>query len=378
MKRIFVSLFAAASVLSAAASTDGEALSNSVPGSTTNNEDPNAGIMLISETEGEPVAISEKPAYLNLSTVFRYDFHATKYEGEKGYFTPNTGFRGDRLQVNMNGEIANGLTYSWRQNLNRLNLDGGFFNSTDWLYLNYEYKGWNFQGGKLIDAIGGYEYDRNPADLYCNSVFWNNIQPFNFGVSVGYRTSEADLFTLQMTESPEFSDKVRNLYCYSAMWTGNHGLWKTLWSANLFEYAPDKYISYISLGNHFDLGSFDLEVDFMNRAASHQTFLLKDCSVMSELGYRPCSNLRTFAKFTYDKNDSGTNADHSVLNGTDLKMAGLGVEYTAYKGDRSSVRFHAAVFHSWGKNANENDLMKNNTNFASLGLTWRMNMLNLK
>ena len=373
MKNILVTLGAAACVFTAGAT---QTVSGDAAPAPVSSEQPAA--VAAAQEAAEPVAIAEKPAYLNLSTVFRFDYHVAKYDGQNGVSNPNTGFMGDRLQVNMKGEVADGLTYSWRQNLNRLNEDGKFFNSTDWLYLNYEHKGWNFQAGKVINAIGGYEYDRNPADLFCNSVFWYNIAPFNFGASVGYRFGESDLLTLQITEAMEFTPADRNMYSYNAMWTGNHGCWKSLWSVNLNQIAPDRYISYIALGNRFELGNFDVELDLMNRAGKHQAYFLKDYSVMAEAGWKPAEGWRFFGKFTCDKNNSGTDYDHSVLNGTDLKMAGGGVEYIPFKNNRSSVRFHAAGFYSWGNNANTGNLMQNKTFFASAGLTWRMNFLNLK
>ncbi len=43
------------------------------------------------------------------------------------------------------------------------------------MYLNYEIGRWGVQGGKEVVAIGGFEYDRAPIDLYSCSVFWNNV-----------------------------------------------------------------------------------------------------------------------------------------------------------------------------------------------------------
>ncbi len=100
-----------------------------------------------------------------------------------------SGFRGKYLVIRADGEIVKGLTYSWRQRLNTLHEDANFFNATDWVYLNYNIRGWNFQVGKEVVAIGGYEYDRAPIDLYACSVFWNNIPCYALGASVGYDVS---------------------------------------------------------------------------------------------------------------------------------------------------------------------------------------------
>ena len=47
----------------------------------------------------------------------------------------------------------------------------------------------------------------------------------------------------------------------------------TFWSANMSEYAPHKFINYISLGNKFHFtNNLQLELDYWNRAASRTRF----------------------------------------------------------------------------------------------------------
>lgn len=289
-----------------------------------------------------------------------------------------TGFKGKYLMFRIDGEIANGLTYSWRQRLNKSNENQSLFESTDWLYANYYTNGWNFQAGKEVVAIGGWEYDRFPADLYGCSVFWMNIPCFQLGASVGYDVTAADRLTVQATQSPFHANATSNSYSYNLMWTGTHGLFQSLWSVNLLEYTPGHYINYISLGNRFTMDKFTLELDLMNRAASHQAFWAKDCSVVAELAYKPAAAWRIHAKATYDVNHSGTDADLTVANGTELTMMGGGLEYYPIRGNRNSLRLHAAAYYAWGKNSNTADLMQNKTLFANVGVTWNMNILNIK
>lgn len=290
----------------------------------------------------------------------------------------DTGFKGRYLIFRADGRIAEGLTYSWRQRLNKINSDQNFFNATDWVYVNYATEGWNFQMGKGVVAIGGWEYDRAPYNLYCCSVFWNNIACFQLGASAGYNITPSDRLTFQVTQSPFFTPENRNLYSYNLMWTGSHGCFDAMYSANLMEYVKDHYISYLSLGNKFSFGKCSLELDLMNRASSHQTFLFKDCSVVGELAYNPDSRWKIHAKATYDVNKSGTDADATVINGTELTMVGAGVEFYPLRKDRTSLRLHANAYYSWGKNANSDNLMQDKTTFASVGVTWDMNLLNIK
>lgn len=336
-------------------------------------------------TAATPMAAEEAPAAApadDQPTLFRLDATTRiDWQYDRPFDKTNdaeTGFKGKYLMVRIDGQIVNGLTYSWRQRLNKGVDNSTFFDNTDWLYVNYATDGWNFQAGKQVVAIGGWEYDAAPYDLYGTSVFWNNIPCFKLGASVGYDVTKADRITAQVTQSPFFTTSNSNMYGYNIMWTGSHGLFDALWSANLLEYTKGHYISYLSLGNKFTVGKWCLELDLMNRAASHQTFLFKDCSVIGQLSFSPDSRWKIHAKMTYDVNHSGTGADFTVFDGTELTMAGAGVEFYPLKKNRTSLRLHANAYYSWGKNSNSGDLMQDNTLFGTVGVTWMINFLNIK
>lgn len=318
----------------------------------------------------------EKQTLLKFDIEARIDYQFTQYGGTTS--DSESGFKGKYLVIRADGEIVKGLTYSWRQRLNTLHDDANFFNATDWVYLNYRYRNWNFQAGKQVVNIGGYEYDRAPIDLYACSVFWNNIPCYDLGVSIGYNVTPADRLTAQVTQSPFFTKENRNMYAYSLMWNGHHGFYESIYSANLLEYAKGKYINYIALGNKFTYRNVWLELDLMNRAGTDQRFLFKDWSLMTELSWSPNTRWRIFGKITYDVNHSGTDADLTVLDGTELSMAGGGVEFFPLRKKRHTLRLHADCFYSWGHNANESNLMQGKTLFISAGLTWDMNLLNIK
>lgn len=321
----------------------------------------------IPETQGE---------LLNLNVRARADWQGTWYKSDMS--NSESGFEGKYLMMRLDGEILPGFTYSWRQRFNKNVIDGHFFDATDWININYAVKGWHFSAGKQVVAIGGWEYDRNPVDLYATSVFWQNIPCFQFGVSASYDITPADNLLFQVSQSMWHSPGMRNIYGYNLLWTGHHGPLTTMWSANLTEYAKGRYISYLSLGNKVDYGPFCLELDLMNRAAAHQTFFFRDCSVIGELAYKtPDERWRLHAKMTYDVNKTHTPADLTVLPGTELTMAGGGVEFFPLKKKRSSLRLHAACYYSWGRNTNDADIMQSNTTFLSLGVSWDMNLLKL-
>ena len=285
-----------------------------------------------------------------------------------------TGFEGKYIMMRIDGVIMPGLTYSWRQ---RFNKSQDFFNSTDWIYLNYAVGRWNFQAGKEVIAIGGYEYDANPIDIYDYSVFCSNISCYGFGVSAGFSLTNSDKLTLQVAESPCSTADNRNLYSYNLMWNGSHGSFETIYSANMVEYTKGHYINYLSLGNKFKFGKVDFELDLMNRASSHQTFFFKDCSAVAELIYRPTDRWTIHGKYSYDVNHSGTQADMVVANGTELNMAGAALEFFPLMKKRHRLRLHAGCFYSWGKNGNPDNCMQGKTLFVTAGLTWDMNILNI-
>lgn len=313
---------------------------------------------------------------LNLRVEARLDLRGDWLDGNT--VKENTGFAGKYLNLRLDGNITPNLSYSWRQRFNKPHKDASYFDATDWIYLNYNLDRWSFSGGKEVVAIGGWEYDRAPIDLYGCSVFWNNIPCYEIGASVGLNFSASDKLSFQFCQSPFYRSDNRNMYAYNLMWNGSHGCFSALYSANLIEWAPGRYINYLALGNKFTVDKVVLELDLMNRASSRQTFLGKDMSVMAELQYKPSGKWNIFGKFTYDVNKSGTAADVTVLNGTDLKMFGAGVEFMPFVNARHVLRFHAIGFYSWGNNTNSADLMQNKTFTAGAGVTWYMNLLSLK
>jgi hypothetical protein len=327
-------------------------------------------------TATEEAPITSKASYLDLKVEARADWQWTQDDGHTD--RSNTGFEGKFLSLSINGTIVDGFTYSWRQRFNKYSKDSNFFDATDWIYLDYRYKDCSFRAGKDVVAIGGWEYDANPINIYRASVFWNNIGCYQWGVSAGLYASMRDKVTFQITQSPFFTTGNRNMYAYNIMWSGTHGIYKGQHSINLMEYDKGRYISYIALGNEFNIDHVTIDLDLMNRASSHQAFLFKDVSVMAEVGWNFNPRWCVKGKYTYDVNKSGNNSDLTVYNGTELSMAGACIEYYPLLKDRTSLRLHAGCWYSWGKDGNAADLMQNKTMFLSAGVTWNMNIFTLK
>lgn len=321
-------------------------------------------------------AIAQTRAVEHLSVEARGDYQRDYVDGSGR--DDASGFSGRYLNVKMNGQIADRLTYSYRQRLNKASLDAGFFDATDWLHLDYQPTDqWTLSAGKQVVDIGGYEYDRAPIDLYFCSEFWNNVPCYAWGASVAYQLTATDKLRFQVCESPyrqlpSFSHE--DLYSYNLMWYGSHGPWSTMWSVNMMERTDGHYISYIALGNELRLSDrLRLELDLMNRAADHQTFFLRDCSVIGELSYRPTTKWNIYAKASYDVNRTHTAADQLVMAGTELTRVGGGLEFFPL-GD-SRVRLHANYCYSFGTNANPAGTMLDRQSLVDVGLTWRVRVI---
>ena len=292
----------------------------------------------------------------------------------------NSGCKGKYLNIRMDGNLTDGLSYSYRQRLNKPNSNASFFDATDWLTLTYKYKNWSVSAGKQVVAIGGYEYDRAPIDLYFCSEYWNNIACYQMGVSGTYTTSAGnDQILLQVCESPFRRNAINvnndEMFAYNLMWYGSHGFFSTMYSVNFMEYLPGKYINYIALGNRFSFGNFALELDFMNRAVSGSQFFVNDYSVMGELSWRPVDRLNVFLRATYDCNKTVT-GDLCVVPGTSLLRAGAGVEFYPIKNYRN-FRLHLNCCYTDGDSPSTTVLRPEQT-IVDAGLTWYVNMLDIK
>ena len=314
-------------------------------------------------------------ALLNLGVETRADYQREYIDGDavKG----NCGFKGKYLNIRMDGRLNEKFSYSYRQRLNKANADQSFFDATDWVYLKYQATdNWAFSAGKQVVAIGGYEYDRAPIDIYFASEYWNHIACYQLGVNAMYTFNDgADQLLAQVCRSP-FNLENEDMYAYNLMWYGSHDWFSTIYSVNMMEYAPGEFINYITLGNKLDMGDFSFQLDLMNRAVRNQTFFLKDFSVMGELSYAPSDKLNVFAKATYDVNNSDKAGDCCVLPGTEVTRVGAGIEY--YPLADKSVRLHAAFCQNIGSDKKAGVALLPEQSIASIGLKWKMNLLSLK
>ncbi len=326
-----------------------------------------------------PVAAQEadsldvKPS-LRVRAEVRADFQQQWDDGELN--RPESGFKGKYLNIYLDGNLNRHFSYAIKHRLDKSATKHDFFEATPWAYSTYRpINEVEISAGKQVVCIGGYEYDRSPADIFFASEYWNNISCYQFGVSAAYNFGK-DKITFQVVQSPFHMSDNGNMYAYNIQWNGHHGPWQTIWSVNLSEYARGHYIPYISLGNKFNFNPFTLELDIMNRPSRHTSFL-SDCSIMADAGVYATRWLRPFAKFTYDVNRDNY-GDLCVLPGTEIKTVGGGFEAWPLLKKNMEVRLHADLCYSWGKNGNPYGVMTDKRLWLNLGVTWSMTLCDIR
>ena len=287
-------------------------------------------------------------------------------------------FNGRYLNVILSGTIGDKFSYAYRQRLNKAHAEQSFFDATDWIYLTYApTSNWQFSAGKQVVAIGGYEYDRAPIDLYFCSEYWNNIACYQFGVSAAYATNSGnDKFLFQVCQSP-FRANADNMYAYNLMWMGSHKWYQSIWSVNIIEQNSKDLIAYAALGNQFTFGDFKLQLDYMLRATNRQA-LFKDYSIMGEASYTIADKVNIFGRMTYDVNNTtGAINDFCVMPDTELTRFGAGVEFYPLPKNNRAIRLHAAYSYTMGHNGNPNGALQDGQSLFTFGLKWKIDIASI-
>ncbi len=280
----------------------------------------------------------------------------------------------------LKGQITDKFSYSFRQRLNKLWPNSDDFNSfynlfgnTDFANITYHAtENLSFTGGKVTLAVGGWDYDLAPIDIYFGSAMWDNYHCYKLGAATSYTTTDKkNTFTFQFTNSPYVMSPNEGLYSYNLMWNGNFKHIQTCYSVNMFEYKKGKFLNIIGTGTKFIFGDFMGYIDFTNRAVPEQEqFFFKDMTVIAKANYTFNEKLSIFIKGGYEINDNDyieTSSyqiyDPSIQPGHDCTFYGLGTEFYPLKG-RNDIRIHC--FFAVNQTP---DIL---TYQANAGLTWRI------
>lgn len=263
--------------------------------------------------------------------------------------TPNLGFHGKYFNFMLGGELGGGFSYYFKQ---RIVADPGtvtFFDNTDFLYLDYRpTQNWRLRFGKDAMALGGFEYDASPIDVYFPTNLWRNIYCFQLAFSGAYISDDGNhTFVAQVSNSPYINYGGLNydagLVSYNLYWAGTIGHWQTLWSTSMVEYEWDHYLNMIMIGNKLVYDKWDLYVDVMHHALSWDDWG-KNIGFVSCANYYFTPRFNIFIKGMYEQNKSSVHLgsavapDHQLAAGHTSARYGLGFEY--FPTESKNVRLH--------------------------------------
>ena len=184
--------------------------------------------------------------------------------------TPNLGFHGKYFNFMLGGDLGGGFSYYFKQRIVANPGTVTFFDNTDFLYLDYmPNQNWRLRFGKDAMALGGFEYDASPIDVYFPTNLWRNIYCFQLAASGAYITDDGNhTFIAQVSNSPYINYNNLNydagLVAYNLYWAGNMGHFHTLWSTSMVEYKWNSYLNMTMLGMKLIYDKWDLYFDFMH------------------------------------------------------------------------------------------------------------------
>ena len=309
------------------------------------------------------------------------------------YFNKDkSGLDGKFFNFEMKGSFLQDFSYRIRQRIDMTK--GG--SKTDFMILSYHAgKNFSITAGRMPLAVGGWEYDLPPIDVYFASLFWNEFSCYDIGGQVEFHTTDGNhdvIFQITNSTFNRYSadgDFIRlpGRYTYNLIWYGRMGAFSTSYSINMMEQNKGEYINYIALGNMFDFGKLDFYVDFMNRGFFNQKdFLLGDFTIIGEVKYAFTDKFTAMVKGGYDRNKHGyydTSGvwpvpqafDMAVTPGVEYVFAGLGFEAYPYKGNKN-VRLHGLFAFNELTQSTDDMMNPNSSNLslqAQVGVTWRIN-----
>ena len=269
-------------------------------------------------------------------------------------FSENAGrFCGDGIYLDVNGKINSSFSYSWNQTLASRYFDVSGFDGTNWLTLTYEVDDFAFTAGKDGLLIGSFEYDTADIDSYyeMNSLFYNEIDCWQRGVSAAWYPSDSHEFLIQAANSP-YSYGVPNLFAYAAAWRGYWDRYESYWTANLWQEDKSQFVKSLNFGNRFYLRNLTVDMDILTRFTQGQTFYTGLIKPAYEWVWG-----RAFAKIGLEN----ITDDYSPESMSHYLFYGAGMEFFPLK-ENKDVRVHAI----WASNNEQ-------FNLINIGLTWRIN-----
>ena len=287
-------------------------------------------------------------------------------------FGERTGrFGGDGLFLNIDGKISPHFSYSMNHRIANSEGDDNLgFGNTNWLTLDYEHDYFSITAGKQDLKVGNFEYDAYDLDCYweMNSLFWNNVSPWQWGICAGIYPTDGQTLMLQATNSPFSNLDITNLFAYALAWQGEWDFYQSYWSANLWEYQKGSFVKSLNFGNRFYLDGFTIELDYSTRCKDLGKIFTEDFTLALTPSYE-WEWGRAFAKVGWDKATENTyigihdDLEEELFTGDNV-FYGIGAEFFPLKSNKD-IRIHAI----WASNT-----QLTACNYINIGLTWKLNL----
>ena len=274
----------------------------------------------------------------------------------------------------LKGKLSERISYKFRHRLNRATVgDDKFLNATDhaWIAFNAS-DNFVITAGKQTVALGGFEYDYAPIDMYIPSILYDNIPGYKIGLDFGYLFGKNDWHFQVVNGSLALSEKdaTHSYLTYSFALNGQYvdGI-NYRHSVNFYEYGKGKFINMIALGHQFNIGKFCLEADLTNRAYTDDMELFKDYTLTGNFKY-DFGKVVGFVKLGYDENGYEVPTPN-VIGAREAQMIyGFGIEYFPFTS--RSIRFHGYYSNCRYDMLNT---AKTGTNLINIGLRWDVSVL---
>ena len=273
------------------------------------------------------------------------------------------GFGATGLYLDINGNISPRLSYSFNHIIAASYLEAVGFGATQWLNFTYTLGDFGFTAGKLSTNMGNFEYDADVLDAYfeMNSMVYNMLDCYQWGVAASWDPDESNSVSFQFTNSPLSAGK-SDMFAYNLGWRGGWEHYLPYWTVNLWQHGKGTYMKGLNLGNRLNFGGFSCDLEYMVRATDMKRFGKDDFNIIAAPSYSFGETVRLFGKFGWERTAADLPYDlaYEEYKGGDYLYYGAGVEYFPFKENRD-VRLHAY----WAAN-NYGD------NMFNIGLRWKI------
>ena len=212
--------------------------------------------------------------------------------------------------------------------------------------------------------MGNFEYDADVLNAYfeMNSMVYNMLDCYQWGVAASWDPDESNSVIFQFTNSPLATNS--DQFAYNFAWRGGWEHYLPYWTFNLWQHDKGTYMKGLNLGNRLNFGGFSCDLEYMVRATDMKRFGKDDFNIIVAPSYSFGETVRLFGKFGYERTAADLPYDlaYEEYKGGKYIYYGGGIEYFPFKENRD-VRLHAYYAAN-----NYGDEMFN------IGLRWKIDM----